>query len=155
MDDFFTSTIDSFEQTINTNFISIFKCLKMILPFLSFNCSIVVIASQNGVVGHENRICYGPSKAVLIHLVKNISIDFSNCGYKDIKINSGSPGYIISDKNKNFFETNKGRKLINKSPYEKVVTIENIADCIEFLLSDKSIAIRGQNIIVDYRYTLI
>lgn len=155
MNNFFSSTIKSFELTINTNFTSLFKCLKLIFNYLNTVCSIVIIASQNGVVGHEDRICYGPSKAALIQLVKNLSIDFSKYSSKDVKINSISPGYVISDRNRDFFNSTKGQKMINKSPYKKIPSIENVIDCIEFLFSKKSEAIRGQNLVVDYGYTII
>ncbi|NEY21712.1 SDR family oxidoreductase [Bacillus ginsengihumi] len=151
---FFSSTIEDFEETISVNFISVYKILKNIYNSLSEKTSIVLVASQNGVVGHIDRIDYGPSKAALIHLVKNLSLDFAEYSSKDIKVNAISPGYIVNSKNHDFFNTSKGKKLISKIPYRKLVTNTDVINTIDFLFSEKSNAIRGQNIVVDYGFTI-
>lgn len=151
---FFSTTTEDFEETISVNFISVYKILKNIYNNLSEKTSIVLIASQNGVVGHIDRIDYGPSKAALIHLVKNLSLDFAEYSSKDIKVNAISPGYIINSNNHGFFKTSKGKKLISKIPYRKLVTNTDVIHTIDFLFSDNSNAIRGQNIVVDYGFTI-
>lgn len=154
MDNFFTSEIKEFENVISINLTGVFIALKLLYPYLNKKSSIVVIASQNGVVGHEDRIDYATAKAGLIHMVKNLTLDFAKYSDKDIKINALSPGYILNDNNREFFKTVKGRKLISKNPYNKIVTIDQVIDSINFLLSDASDSIRGQNIILDYGYTI-
>ncbi len=39
--------------------------IKELYPLFKEQVAIVLIGSQNGVVGHEQRIEYGPSKAAL------------------------------------------------------------------------------------------
>ncbi|TDM28772.1 SDR family oxidoreductase [Macrococcoides caseolyticum] len=151
---FFTSEINEFENSIRINLIGVYIALKILYPYLKDNSSILVIASQNGVVGHEDRIDYGTAKAGLIHLVKNLTLDFAKYSDKDIKINALSPGYILNDSNKEFFKTYKGKKLISKNPYGKIVSIDEVIYSINFLLSEASHSIRGQNIIIDYGYTI-
>lgn len=154
MHNFFSSDIQTFENTIEINFITVYKILKKTYEYFQDKISIVIISSQNGVVGHEDRIDYGSSKAALIHLVKNLSLDFAKYSDKDIKVNSVSPGYIITNINEKYFSTRSGRKIIDSIPYKKLVTVKDVVQTIEFLLSDKSTAIRGQNIILDYGYTI-
>lgn len=151
---FFSTSITEFKSTLNINFLSLFYTLKSLYSYLNNQPSIVAIASQNGVVGHENRIDYGPSKAAIIQFAKNFSIDIANINDKDVKFNTISPGYIISDKSKEFLNSPKGKKLRKKIPFKKFVTLDNVTDTIEFLFSSKSEAIRGQNIVVDYGYTI-
>lgn len=152
---FFSSSIREFQDTFNTNMNSLFLSLKVIYKYLSHKSSIVSIASQNGIVGHEDRIDYGPSKAAMIQFAKNFSVDTAINNEKDIKFNTISPGYIISNDSNELFNSVKGKKMKQKIPYKKLVELEDITNVIEFLFSDKSTAIRGQNIVVDYGYTIV
>lgn len=152
--DFFSTSLDQWEITFNVNITSFLFTLKNIYEFLDSRTSIVVIASSNGIVGHENRIEYGPSKAALIQLVKNLTIDFSSLKDKNIRINAVSPFYVKTKKNKEYLETYRGRKLVEKIPNKKFVTPEDVLNAIYFLLSDYSEAIRGQNIILDNGFTV-
>lgn len=154
MKNFFDSTTETFNNTINTNLTSVYMALKVLYPYLNSTSSIVVLASQNGVVGHEDRIDYGSSKAALIHLVKNLSLDFAKYSSKDIKINAISPTYVSNESNKNFFNGLKGQKMIKNIPYNSILQIEDVVNGIQFLLSDNSKSMRGQNLILDYGYTI-
>ena len=49
----------------------------------------------------------------------------------------------------------EGNKLLKKIPYRKIVENSDFTNVILFLMSDKSDAIRGQNIVVDYGYTIV
>lgn len=151
---FFSVTEEEWGNTIDINVKAILFFLKNLYSLLDNSCSIVALASQNGVVGHINRIDYGTSKAALIHLVKNLSLEFSSIKGKDIKINCISPGYIYTKKSKNYLESFSGQMLKAKIPYKSFVLPEDVSHTINFLMSDRSKAIRGQNIIVDYGYTL-
>lgn len=155
MQSFFTSTTTSWNETFEVNLFGIVKFLKRIYYFFSEKVSIVCIASQNGIVGHENRIDYGPSKAAIIQLVKNLTIDFSKYSNKDIKVNCVSPTYVFTEENKVYYESFPGVELVNRIPLKKLVTPLEVANVIEFLMSEKSDAIRGQNIVIDYGYTII
>ncbi|WP_033708300.1 SDR family oxidoreductase [Bacillus cereus] len=49
----------------------------------------------------------------------------------------------------------EGNKLLKKIPYRKNIENSDFTNVILFLMSDKSDAIRGQNIVVDYGYTIV
>ncbi|AHA10881.1 SDR family oxidoreductase [Bacillus toyonensis] len=152
---FYDVSREDWTKTLDTNVTSFVFFLKELYPFFNTEVSIVAIASQNGVVAHENRIDYGTSKAALIHLVKNLTIDFLLDKEKDIKINCISPSYIQNESNKEFFNGFEGRKLLKKIPYRKLIEYSDVVNAIDFLISEKSKGIRGQNLIIDYGYTLI
>lgn len=141
--------------TMEVNTAGLLFCLKGWYDYFSEKTSIVCIASQNGIVGHEDRIAYGPAKAALIQLVKNLTMDFSKDRTRDIRINSISPTYLLTKKNHHYFSTLPGKKLINRIPYRKLTTPQEVSQVIEFLMSEASIAIRGQNIVMDYGYTIV
>lgn len=155
LNNFFSTSQNEWDTTININAKSVLFTLKSIYNFLSSHTSIVVIASTNGIVGHSNRIEYGPSKAALIQLVKNLTIDFSLNTDKDIRINAISPTYVKTKRNSEYLNSYKGKQLLDKIPYHKFINPEDISNAIEFLLSKKSNAIRGHNLILDNGYTIV
>jgi len=156
LSNFFTISGSEWENTMNVNVKGFLFTLKSVYDFLSSKTSIVVVGSQNGIVGHEDRIDYGPSKAALIQMIKNLSIDFLKDYEKDIQLNAVSPSYIITEANSEYLNNSlEGKKLLKKIPYKKFVNLNDVICIIDFLLDEKSKAIRGQNIVVDYGYTII
>jgi len=137
---FYSIDEEIWDYTFSVNLKSIVFMIKELYPLFKEQVAIVLIGSQNGVVGHEQRIDYGPSKAALIQLAKNLT----------------SPSYILNQSNKQLLtESFEGKKLLKKIPLKKFVQLEDVVEAIDFLLSDRSKAIRGQNIIVDYGYTIV
>ncbi|NUC19253.1 SDR family oxidoreductase [Bacillus mycoides] len=49
----------------------------------------------------------------------------------------------------------EGNKLLKKIPYREIVRSSDVTNVILFSMSDKNDAIRGQNIVVDYGYTIV
>ncbi|AVM72102.1 oxidoreductase [Streptococcus mutans] len=155
MNDAFGVTLKDWENTFDINVKAALFSMKAIYSYLSDKASIVFIASQNGVVAHEQRIDYGPAKSALIQLAKNLSVDYAKIEDKDIRVNTISPSYIINDSNKELLFSSFGKRLLAKIPYRKFVTVEDVSQTLFFLLSKNSRAMRGQNLILDYGYTII
>lgn len=156
MNDIYGITLSDWENTFNINVKSALFTLKATFEYMSdSSTSIVFVASQNGLVGHEKRVDYGPSKSALIQLSKNLSVDYAQLKEKDIRVNCVSPSYIINDSNREILESYYGKKLLARIPYGKFVTLEDVSETICFLSSEISKAIRGQNIILDYGYTIV
>ncbi|WP_176586066.1 SDR family oxidoreductase [Priestia megaterium] len=155
MSSFYNITDQDWDRTFDLNVKSYVFFLKAIYSSFAKQVAIVNVASQNGIVGHEERIAYGPSKAALIQLTRNLSIDFLKDRSRDIKINSVSPSYIKNESNESYLNSVEGKKLLQKIPYKKFVSISDVVNVITFLISSESDAIRGQNIVVDYGYTII
>ncbi|WP_206911875.1 hypothetical protein IGL98_000188 [Enterococcus sp. DIV0840] len=153
---FYSISEETWDRTFSVNLKSVVVMIKELYPIFKEKVSIVLIGSQNGVVGHEQRIDYGPSKAALIQLAKNLTLDFEVDNEKDIKVNVVSPSYILNQSNEKLLtDSFEGKKLLKKIPLKKFVQLEDVVGTIDFLLSDYSKAIRGQNIIVDYGYTIV
>ncbi|HHK5563807.1 TPA: SDR family NAD(P)-dependent oxidoreductase [Bacillus thuringiensis] len=155
LSNFYNVTNAEWDKTFDLNIKCFVFLLKSLYSSFSQRVSIISVASQNGIVAHEDRIAYGASKAALIHLTKNLSIDFLKDKNRDIKVNCVSPSYIINASNESLLKSFEGDKLLKKIPYRKFVQISDVTNVILFLISEKSDAIRGQNIVVDYGYTIV
>lgn len=66
-----------------------------------------------------------------------------------------SLSYSINNNNESYLKSFEGNKLLEKIQYMEFVGISDVTNVILFLMSDKSDAIRGQNIVVDYGYTIV
>lgn len=151
----FDVTLYDWDTTFEINIRSIVFTLKSCFDYFQSSVSIALLSSQNGIVGHESRIDYGPSKSALIQLAKNLSVDYSSLKNMDVRVNCISPSYIINESNKYFLSTHAGKKLLRRIPYSKFVTLEDVSNSLNFILGKESRAIRGQNIVIDYGYTII
>ncbi len=109
--------------------------------------SIVIISSITSSVGLPGISNYSASKAALIGLSKSLAIELSK---EHIRINCVSPGHVKTDM------LSKARHLgddfLSKIEHRYPLGLgntEDIANVVEFLLSDKSKWITGSNIILD------
>ena len=118
--------------------------------------SLVNIASIYGVIAPRFEIYdgtemtmpieYAAIKSAIIHLNKYMA---KAVGHSDFRVNSVSPGGILDGQPESFLDRYKDRSLSHGmlKPYDLI-------GAIQFLLSDESTFMNGQNIIVDDGFTL-
>jgi len=112
----------------------------------------VAIASQHGTVANYDRSPYCASKAGLIHMAKSLALEWSQ---HKIRVNVVSPTYILYEENKDLLLSPKGiREYQNSIPLNQYCRAEDVANAVDFLLSDKAALITGHNLIVDGGYTI-
>ena len=111
---------------------------------LNFASDLSILISNDTVYGDSNNhkpIDYAISKHGLIGLTKYFSVYYAE---NNIRVNAISPSGVKSDQNKDFI--NKYSKL---APMNRMLEPEEIEGAVEFLISNKSSFITGQNIIID------
>ena len=114
--------------------------------------SILAVASQHGVVANIDRAPYCASKAGLIHLAKELALEWAK--YK-IRVNIVSPTFIESEKNMDLLESSKAKKeYLSKIPLREYAKPIDVCNAIMYLESDKASIITGQNIILDGGWTI-
>ncbi|MCR5194723.1 MAG: SDR family oxidoreductase [Pseudobutyrivibrio sp.] len=114
--------------------------------------SILGVASQHGVVANIDRAPYCASKAGLIHLAKELALEWAK--YK-IRVNIVSPTFIKSEKNNEILESSKGKKeYLSKIPLREYAKPIDVCNAIMYLESDEASIITGQNIILDGGWTI-
>jgi len=68
---------------------------------------------------------------------------------QNIRVNSLAPGYILTDLNQSFFETEPGKALIARVPMRRLGSPDDLTGALLFLASDASQYMTGQVLIVD------
>jgi NAD(P)-dependent dehydrogenase (short-subunit alcohol dehydrogenase family) len=116
--------------------------------FFKPNSSAVFISSVMGVKGAKGQSIYSASKGGLISFVKSLALELSS---SNIRVNCISPGVVKSPM------LNRYKKTVNLESFNDLVNshpigignLSDVSNLINFLFSDESKWITGQNIIID------
>ena len=108
--------------------------------------SIINIASLLGLRVASHLSAYCSSKAGLVQLTKAMAVELAQY---NIRVNAICPGYILTDINKDFFETDAGKRLITRIPQKKLGDIDDLLGPLLLLASDASKYMTGSVISVD------
>ena len=119
--------------------------------------SIVNIASMAGVTGAPNMVAYSASKAAVIALTKSAARDLAQ---HDIRVNAVSPAFIgpgamwdrqvqlQADTPSIYFgddATTVADQMINMVPLRRYGSLDEVAEVIAFLVSDRSSYLTATN----------
>ena len=108
--------------------------------------SIVLIASTSATNSDGGRLGYSSSKAALIAASKTLAREL---GPKGVRVNSVSPGLIDSEMVDSTIDHQQLNTLKARLFLERLGSAEEVAKVIQFLASNDSSYITGQNILID------
>ena len=148
-------SVKDLSETVDINLKSPIYLSKFIanLQYFSRPSSVLFISSVMGIVGEPGQVLYSSTKSGLYGLVKSLSVELAK--YK-IRINCVSPGIIDSPLYKKYSSqivNTTNDKYISKHPLG-IGSFSDLNNLIQFLLSDKSRWITGQNCIIDGGYSV-
>jgi len=140
-------TEEEFDEVIDINLKGTFNCCKHIARRMIKQKygRIINISSVVGLSGNAGQVNYAASKAGVIGMTKSMAREL---GKKNILVNAVAPGFIKTEMTDKIPEDIKAEMLKN-IPLQRLGQPEDIADCVEFLISDKASYITGQVISVN------
>ncbi len=143
-------TEEEFDQVIDTNLKGTFNCCKHIARRMikQKQGRIINISSVVGLAGNAGQVNYSASKAGVIGMTKSMAREL---GKKNILVNAVAPGFIKTEMTDKIPEDLKAEMMRN-IPLQRLGQPSDIADCVEFLISDKASYITGQVISVNGGY---
>lgn len=108
--------------------------------------SIVNVASILGlrVAGHVSA--YAASKGGLVQLTKALALEWARYG---IRVNALCPGYVETDLNRDFFNSDAGQALIRRVPQRRLGQPADLDGPLLLLVSDLGRFMTGAEIAVD------
>jgi NAD(P)-dependent dehydrogenase (short-subunit alcohol dehydrogenase family) len=89
---------------------------------------------------------YCAAKAGLTHLTHVLAMELARYG---ILVNALAPGYVETDFNRAFFQTEPGKALISRIPLKRLGQTEDLAGALLFLASPASAYVTGAVISID------
>jgi NAD(P)-dependent dehydrogenase (short-subunit alcohol dehydrogenase family) len=107
------------------------------------------IINISSVLGHRTigRVpAYCAAKAGLTHLTHVLAMELARYG---ILVNALAPGYVETDFNRAFFQTEAGKALISRIPLKRLAQTEDLDGALLFLASPASAYVTGAVISVD------
>ncbi|MDF2617102.1 MAG: fabG [Sedimentibacter sp.] len=141
---------DEFDQVIDTNLKGTFNCCRHISKRMLKQKygRIVNISSVVGLAGNAGQVNYAASKAGVIGMTKSMAREL---GKKNVLVNAVAPGFIQTEMTDKIPEDIKNEMMKN-IPLQKLGQPSDIADAVEFLISDKASYITGQVLSVNGGY---
>jgi NAD(P)-dependent dehydrogenase (short-subunit alcohol dehydrogenase family) len=147
-------TPEAYEGTFSTNVLGALLSLKhemrVMLP--QGAGSIINLSSVAGHVGIPGAAIYVASKHAVEGLTKSAALEGSAAG---VRVNAVAPGPVATEMLERFVGGDAQTKtnFLNSVPAKRAATVDEIAETIVFLASDKARYLTGQSIVVDGGYT--
>lgn len=123
-------------------------------------CSIVNISSVSAHKAMTRVLGYALAKTAIEAYTKWFAVELGN-RYKDkIRINALVPGFFIAEQNRSLLTnedgsyTDRGKKVINQTPFSRFGEPEELGGALVWLLSDASKFVNGTSIVVDGGFTV-
>lgn len=114
--------------------------------------SIVNISSINGIVAFPMRLAYSASKAAVISMTKILAVEWAGYG---IRVNAVAPGNTETEMLKEAIDQGliDVDAYLAHTPLGRFAQPEEIADTVEYLVSDRAGYLTGQVIVPDGGWT--
>ena len=147
------TSLELWDNIINTNLTSIFLGCKYALPLLKKgkNASIVNLTSISGIRGIKNMIAYSASKGAIVTFTASLALDLAKYG---IRVNAIAPGAVDTKMVWSLKKEINSEKKFNDRiklthPIGRMAKPQEIANVVIFLASNKSSFMTGLTIPVD------
>lgn len=140
-------TDEDWSRMIGVDLSGAFYFTRAVLPSMINEKSgrIINITSMWGETGGSCEVHYSAAKAGLIGMTKALA---KETGLSGICVNAVSPGVIETDMMSNFSEADK-EALREEIPLSRLGSVEDVANAVAFLCSEKASYITGQVISVN------
>ena len=142
-------TEESWNYVLETNLNGAFRMAKAITDIFledKKRGSIINIASILGLRVGLNLTSYAAAKAGLVQLTKSMALELAR---SNIRVNAIAPGYILTEINNDFFDTEEGQGYIKSIPMRRLGLESELDGILLLLASEASSFMTGSIIPVD------
>ena len=108
--------------------------------------SIVNIASILGLRVATHLLAYAAAKAALVQVTKALALEWARYG---IRVNAIAPGYVITEMNRGFFESEAGQAMAKRVPQRRIGALADLEGALLLLASDAVAYMTGSIVVVD------
>jgi 3-oxoacyl-[acyl-carrier protein] reductase len=139
--------VTEIEQVVRINTVAPIVLTKFVVRGMMANGGgrIVNIASVVGFTGFSGLAAYGATKASMIGFTRSLAREVGKIG---ITVNAVAPGFIDTDMTQSLSAEQRDR-IVRRSALRRMAEVDDVANAVEYLLSDKAKNITGTVITVD------
>ena len=119
------------------------------------NGSVINIASMASILPLSNTIAYSGAKAAAANFTQWMAVHFNQNYSRTIRVNAIAPGFLLTSQNRYLLQqesgepTERGRKVLDKTPMGRYGTPEEMAGAAIWLCSDAASFVNGAIIPID------
>ncbi len=149
---FAKATAADWRATLEVNLVHSLRAIQAAVPhFEAAGGGAVVVVSSISGFKPGPRAQYGAAKAAQIQMVSSLQRELAP---KNIRLNTVSPGSILFDggrwaERQATMPEKLDRFVASEFPFGRMGTLEEVANVVTFLLSDRSRWVAGSNVVVD------
>jgi NAD(P)-dependent dehydrogenase (short-subunit alcohol dehydrogenase family) len=147
-------TDEDLDEVMNVDFRGTFLVSRAVAQIMVRQKSgkIINVSSILGKISARNMTGYCASKAAVLQLTRVMALELMR---DNIQVNAMCPGYILTDFNKNFFESETGKGLIKKMiPMNRVGQVDELKSLALYLATSPAY-MTGSDIYIDGGHTIV
>jgi 3-oxoacyl-[acyl-carrier protein] reductase len=135
------------EQVVRLNTVSPMVLTKYVVRSMMADGGgrIVNISSITAFTGYSGLAVYAATKASLIGFTRSLAREVGRAG---VNVNAVAPGFVSTDMTQSLTEENR-QQIARRSALKRLVEVDDVANAVDFLLSDRSRNITGTVMTVD------
>jgi 3-oxoacyl-[acyl-carrier protein] reductase len=135
------------EELIRVNTLSPIVLTKYVVRAMMSDGAgrIVNVASIIGFTGYSGLSVYGATKAAMLGFTRSLAREVGRLG---ITVNAVAPGFLDTDMTHGLAGEQRAQ-VVRRSALRKLAGVDDVANAVEYLLSDKAQSISGTVLTVD------
>lgn len=135
------------EQLVRLNTLSPIVLTKYVVRSMMADGAgrIVNIASIIGFTGYRGLAVYAATKASILGFTRSLAREVGAMG---VNVNSVAPGFVDTEMTQSLQDEQR-QQIVRRSALRRLAEIDDVANAVEFLLSDKAKNITGTVLTVD------
>lgn len=146
---------DDWDSVLDVNLRGAFFCAQRVGRHMVARRQgrIVNIASQNGVIGMEDRAAYCASKAGLVNLTRVLAYEWAEYG---VNVNAVGPTFVRTALTEPMWadpEVYEG--VVRRIPLGRLATPDDVAAAVVYLASPAAAMVTGHTLLVDGGWTAV
>jgi len=135
------------EQLVRVNTLSPIVLTKYVVRSMMADGGgrVVNVASIIAFTGYSGLAVYGATKASMLGFTRSLAREVGRMG---VNVNSVAPGFVDTEMTQGLKEDQRQR-IVRRSALRRLAEVDDVANAVEFLLSDKAKNITGTVLTVD------
>jgi NAD(P)-dependent dehydrogenase (short-subunit alcohol dehydrogenase family) len=145
------TTDEEWDRVFRVNMAGTFYACRAAVPHMPDGSSIVNMASMNSFVAWENDAPYTATKGAVMQFTRALALELAP---RQVRVNAVCPGVIDTPLTDAFLERAVDPDALRAeyeavSPFNRMGTAREVANCVLFLASDESSFVTGSALLVD------